>query len=91
MADDPDNVVHNYIKRQRPAKLDLDLTLLQVLDGQRGGGSHVRSKEVNFLPQIPTSTRNQEASAADSLNSMSGIYLMRDEKIFQMRKAIRLR
>ena len=34
-----------YIKRQRPNKLDLDLTLLQVLDSQRGGGSQVRVKE----------------------------------------------
>ena len=77
-----DNGMRNYIKRQRPAKLDLNLTLLQVLDGQRGGGSHVRTKDAanssNFLPQIAISPRNE--AVADQ--STDGIYLHRDEKMF---------
>ena len=37
----------SYTRREISQKIDLDLTLLQVLEGQRGRGSQVRSKETS--------------------------------------------
>ena len=78
----------DYIKRQRPQKLHLDLTLIQVLDNTRGGGSHVRSNEVMmpFLPQIPVTTTAADRSQLNNSGLMGDIALQRDEKMFQMRK-----
>jgi len=57
----------------------MDLTLLQVLDNTRGGGSHVRSKETPFLPQIPQTTTASERLSGGLLGD---IVLQRDEKMF---------
>ena len=76
-----------------PQKLDLDLTILTVAEQQRGGGSHVRANnEQNFLPQLPQihTTKNTERQHT-TLPLLGDMYLERDEKMFQMRKAIRLR
>ena len=48
-----------YTRREQAQKLDLELTLLQVLESERGRGQSLRSNKdtpkasaISFLPQI---------------------------------------
>ena len=66
----------------------MEHTLLHVLDGTRGAGSHKRRKDLSFLPQVHST---QSATHAGKNALLADVALEREESMFLVRRAIRLR